>query len=522
MPILYVNPAGGRGPKTVRVSGSARVSLPGRARARRNPTRVGAGVGQRAARPANWYGPVGQRTGDDGDDRPTLGHARRRRPRQFSRTRVGMGVARPLNNPAKKKRKSTMAKRRSNKRNKRGRFTKRRARSRRSAANLGHRRKRRKARLAAPKRRRRARKAAPARKRRYKRNPAPKKRRKGRKGGKRSAAARKAARTRARNKAMRRAAALKGRRRRRKHGTGNYKHRLRGRAGRAAAGPVFRRSQAGKGRKTRMSVVRRGPKGTLMLNPSRRRRRKGGRRRSSRRIQRRYRRNGGAGNLMRTVISLVKRAIPVVAGFYGTRFIATRLANVLPGVPAQLAGPLASAGMLVGLNFATDKVSFLRKYKTELMMGATINVIDSVFRAFAPDAVKQMIGMGDDIYGRGLSEYVGTGEYVGVGGIPLDDDIAMNGYIAVSGDGAEEELGMDEELGALEEMGADEAMGAAWDAGGNVGGLSQSAFTRRVPTQAFAREIPARSFSRQIPAANGRMDNPGQLYVGTFGGGFGN
>src|SRR5262249_22547931 len=159
-------------------------------------------------------------------------------------------------------------------------------------------------------------------------------------------------------------------------------------------------------------------------NPARRRRRRRRRarrgygrrrRRRSRRLHRRYRRNGhrryrrnpGFGMLL----SLAKRVIPVLGGFYGARFLVNKLGPMIRGAGSLggLASPILSVGAVVGANFLCDKVAPLRKHKTEIMLGAGFAALDSIIRAVAPQGVKDMLGMGDDIYSRGLSEYVGVG-----------------------------------------------------------------------------------------------------------------
>jgi hypothetical protein len=44
---------------------------------------------------------------------------------------------------------------------------------------------------------------------------------------------------------------------------------------------------------------------------------------------------------------------------------------------------------------------------------------------------------------------------------------------------------------------------------------------KRIPTQSFLSPVPARSFTKVIPPAGSTYDNPGQIYGGIFGGGFG-
>jgi hypothetical protein len=218
------------------------------------------------------------------------------------------------------------------------------------------------------------------------------------------------------------------------------------------------------------------------------------------------------------LLDLAKRAVPVLLSWYGTKMLVNQLAPRLPFISGlgTFAGPVANVGAVLGLNWATNQSwtpNLLKKHRTEIMLGAGLNLADSLFQAFAPASVKSMLGMGEYV-NAGVGEYVGTGEY-------LDDDIAMNNYIAV---GANEELGVDEALGIEEELGVDEALGASWDYGGlsgGIGGQPGASFQKQIPGQAFSRQVPQRSFARPVPNAGGEFDNPSQLYVGAFAGGFG-
>ena len=86
------------------------------------------------------------------------------------------------------------------------------------------------------------------------------------------------------------------------------------------------------------------------------------------------------------------------------------------------------------------------------------------------------------------------------------------------GDSVQEELGLEEELGVEEELGnsGNDLLGGVTE-----GGVRSGALVKTVPQQSFLQPIPARSFTRQIPTAGARFDNPGKLYGGIFGGGFG-
>lgn len=203
-------------------------------------------------------------------------------------------------------------------------------------------------------------------------------------------------------------------------------------------------------------------------------------------------------------MDFAKKALPVLAGFYGTRLILNTVGPMIPGVAAlgTLQAPALAVGGVVGMHFATQKVGALAKHRNELMIGSMFNALDTVIRAFAPANIKTMIGM---------SDYVAVGDYFAVGAIPLNDQMTMSDYVAVGSDGVEQELGLEEELGVEEELGSDALLG----------GVTQGSLLQTVPSQRYLAPVPARSFSRSIPAAGSGYDNPNQLYGGIFNGGFG-
>ena len=253
----------------------------------------------------------------------------------------------------------------------------------------------------------------------------------------------------------------------------------------------------------------------MIMNPGRRRRRK---RRSSRRRgrrahrrygRRRYRRNPGLGGIFGGLVDLAKQALPVLAGLYGSRFLVAKLGGFVPvGALGALAQPALAIGAVIGLNYATRKVSFLAKHRTPLMLGAGLAALDAFAKAFAPASVKGLFGIGD-IYDQAMGEYVSVGDYLSVGGDPIDDDIAMSDYIAVGSDGVEEELGLvEQELGVSEELGND-----------LLGGVSQGSMLAPVTQRQFLQPVPARSFTRDIRNAGEGYDNPQTLYQGVFRGG---
>lgn len=198
----------------------------------------------------------------------------------------------------------------------------------------------------------------------------------------------------------------------------------------------------------------------------------------------------------------MKRAVPVLAGFYGSRFVSSRIGPMIPGVSAlgSLTTPVVSLAVIAGANYLTNKVGALRKHRAEALMGTALAALDALFQAFAPTSIKAMVG---------VSDYVAVGDYIQMGAVqPINDSMTLSDYVAV-GD-VEEELGLEEELGVEEELGND-----------LLGGVSSTSLMKQVPSQRFLEPVPARSFTKQIPAAGSAYDSANQLYGGIFGGGFG-
>jgi hypothetical protein len=251
---------------------------------------------------------------------------------------------------------------------------------------------------------------------------------------------------------------------------------------------------------------------TIRMNPGRRRRyrrnprrryRRNPRRHYRRNPRRRYRRNPRRRHYRRNpgnmILDLAKRAVPVLAGMYGTRLVASKIGPMIPGVSAlgSLTSPVLAVGTMLGLNFLSGKVSIIAKHKNELLIGAALSALDSLVSAFAPASVKSLVGM---------SDYVQMGDYLAVGAVPpINDSMTLSDYLAVGSDGVQEELGLEEELGIEEELGND-----------LLGGMSTGALVKRVPTQNFLTPVPARSFTKAVPGAGTAFDNPNQLYTGIF------
>jgi hypothetical protein len=226
-------------------------------------------------------------------------------------------------------------------------------------------------------------------------------------------------------------------------------------------------------------------------------------------------------------MAAVKQAIPVALSLYGARALSYKLAPRIPGLDRlQFGGRdfsgAAMAGLVMfGAHMLTKKVAKLRKWRSGIMIGTALNLIDNVVSAVAPAEVKSMFGLGDTELYSAQGEYVEIGEYVEVGDAPpIDDDITLSDYIEVGQ--IEEELGLDVEeelgMGVEEELGA--LPGAAWQRP-NLGGVTPSSMLKPIGKRQMIAPVPARSFTRKVPQAGPGYDKPGVLYTGIFSGGFG-
>lgn len=211
----------------------------------------------------------------------------------------------------------------------------------------------------------------------------------------------------------------------------------------------------------------------------------------------------------RGLMGAVKSALPVAGSLYLSRFLIGQFGGLVPfvGNLGSFARPALSGVWLAIAHFVGKK--FLPKYHGAIMMGAGLNLVDSLVSAFAPASVKGMFG---------LSDYIsigGMGEYVQLPG--------MSDYIEV---GAEEDLGaLEQELGLEQEMGDDNSPAVAAASGGLtnplMGGITQGTLVSPIPSQSMVAAVPARSFTKQIPGVTQGFDKGDHLYTGIFGGGFG-
>lgn len=209
------------------------------------------------------------------------------------------------------------------------------------------------------------------------------------------------------------------------------------------------------------------------------------------------------------LIDLAKKAAPVLVGVIVSRVL-IKQANKIAAFSklGQAQAPALAIGAVLLTHVLTKKVGKLAKYRTELMLGTSLNALDVLISTFAPASVKGMIGTGD-FYSQAFGDYVqmnpvnGFGDYMyaGGGGPPISE---MGEYVSIGA--VEEELGaVEEELGMVEE-----------ELGSIPGGLSEGSLLRPVPSQAMLAPVPDRSFVRPVPPATQAFDNPSSLYRGIF------
>lgn len=232
---------------------------------------------------------------------------------------------------------------------------------------------------------------------------------------------------------------------------------------------------------------------------------------------RRYRMRSNPGGVM----ELIGAVLPVAGSLYATRVIANKLAPMIPGLnslPAQFQGPVVAVGML-GIGYvATKKIAALKKHGAGILIGAGINLFDSIIKSFAPTEVRAAFGLGG-IYDSALGEYNQVGDYLQVGATPIDDDITLSDYVAV-GDDLQQELGLEEELGLSQELGLEQELGNDSLSRAYLGGVARGSMLAPVQQQQLLAPIPARSFTKEVGRAGAGYDNQNTLYTGIFAGGY--
>ncbi len=216
--------------------------------------------------------------------------------------------------------------------------------------------------------------------------------------------------------------------------------------------------------------------------------------------------------------------LPAAVALYGARLISGKLSDKIPGinsVPANMRQPVLAGGLLFLGHLATKKVKQLKKYRLPIMVGLSMNLIDKVLIAVAPQNVKDMIG---------LSDYVSVDDYIAIdsSGRPIQDNIAMSDYVAVGqyeGEGLEQDLGMLEQdlgLGMLEQdLGIEMDLGSDF-ADRYLGGVSRSSMRAPVGHKRYLAPVPGRSFTAPVKHISDEFDASDRLYTGIFAAGFGN
>jgi hypothetical protein len=238
------------------------------------------------------------------------------------------------------------------------------------------------------------------------------------------------------------------------------------------------------------------------------------------------------------IVDAVKKAIPIAAGFLGSKFIAGTSSKYIPGLDRlyvagyDLSKPAMHA-LAVGLMHYGTKSKFMptmiKSKRDQLMLGAGLGLLNSLVQTFAPAQVKELLGMesGAMVVAVPTSAegYVTMDGYVQVGDAPpLDDNITLDGYVQVGE--FQSEMGMgafESEMGMIEsDLGMVEA--DLGNVGGfanrHLGGTHRNQMLAPVPSRPSLAPIPARSFTGAVPPMNAGYDQHADLYAGIFSGGY--
>jgi hypothetical protein len=225
-----------------------------------------------------------------------------------------------------------------------------------------------------------------------------------------------------------------------------------------------------------------------------------------------HRRNPGLMDTPQLLMGAVKAALPVAVSLYLTRFIIAKVGPRIPMVDklGTFQKPAVAGLMVVAANFGTKKGP-LAKWRSGIMLGVSLNLVDTLVQAFAPQGIKSMFGLGDDgLYDQAMGEFVTVGDYMEIGDA-IDDDITLSDYVETSD--VEEELGaLQEELGVEEELGGDGPR--------RLGGVSQRSMLKSLRQSSSVGVVPQRSFVKQVPHAGAGYDNPASLQTGIFSNGW--
>lgn len=208
---------------------------------------------------------------------------------------------------------------------------------------------------------------------------------------------------------------------------------------------------------------------------------------------------------MKAVVAAVKQVLPVAVTFFGTKIGVDKVAEFLKNnatIGPKLVQydkhvkPVLAVAMIGAAHIASVKVGALRKHRTGIMIGASMNAIFAALKAYVDPAgtIGKYLSVGDadGVYDQALAG--GMGEYV------LEEQNGVGDYVETSD---YVEIGSDDDLGAYEEIGS--ACGAYEDLG--------------------APRLPARAIPRVSGVAEVQQwaDEPLEsFYTGVFGGGFGN
>jgi hypothetical protein len=224
----------------------------------------------------------------------------------------------------------------------------------------------------------------------------------------------------------------------------------------------------------------------------------------------------------------LRQALPIAVSMFGIKAI-SKQADRIPGLSSALgahAGPVVAVAMIPVSAFLAKRVKPLRKYKGAIAVGAGLNALDVVLRAYMPADVKNMLGMGQDGIYAEMGDYVEIGQYT--------EELGMGDYVEIGGmgdyveigdtEGYSTSLGAEEDLGLMQELGEEPSRMQSFSSsqiGSGIGTPRSSGFVKKVPAKTFAKPVPSRSFVKAVPEFTSNYDNPKKLYTGNFAGGFG-
>lgn len=313
--------------------------------------------------------------------------------------------------------------------------------------------------------------------------------------------------TRAKNKRARKARATRARNKRAVAGKGWSPKKL---ARRRRKWKIQRRSQWRRAKRAYASfggqlaaAKRHDALGYLLKNPGGKRRRRRSRSRklrsnpSRRRRRMRLRRNPSVASIKSALFAV----IPTIGGFMAARVVSKKLAPMIPGLSAagKFADTAVAIAMLVGADFATNKIAPLSKYKTGIVAGFALNAVEAALRALLPESIKAQIGLSDYVQLNGMYDRGAVGDYVQI------DNGGMGEYVVMPDDDGLGYVDLQQDLAGGDVY--EDLAGTRMDLAG---------LRAPIPTHRRIGGVPAMSYQANVPDA--QIEDESALYEGMFSG----